>query len=236
MGNKINIPQWQWDEMRQIGTDYADTDEVGVYDKRMASFRDVDAENAGILDTLNLAAGAAVLEIGCGTGRFARYAASAGLTVYAADISEIMLEYLRCKVKEQGLPHIHTVHAGFLTMDFPPASFDAVVSVAALHHLPDLWKLVALRKIAHVLKPGGQFLLRDVVFTAADNQESQESFVKFIDSFGELIRPGAIGHVRQEYSTYDWIMEGLLKRAGFEIVHTGKVSEGFALYHCKKIS
>ena len=76
---------WLWDEMRQVGTDYADLAEVEAYDARMGAFRDIDGENRETLDLLAVAPGAAVLEIGCGTGRFARAAAAAGMVVTAVD-------------------------------------------------------------------------------------------------------------------------------------------------------
>jgi ubiquinone/menaquinone biosynthesis C-methylase UbiE len=195
---------WQWDEMRQIGTDYADLAEVEIYDNRMASFRDVDGENRDMLGMLALPAGSDVLEIGCGTGRFSRAAAAAGHKVTAVDVSAIMLEYVRAKAEQERLSVIKTCHCGFLTMDFPAASFDAVVSGAALHHLPDVWKFVALRNIARVLKTDGQFILRDVVFDLKKDEAPQECFVRFINSFNDKVRPGAIGHVSKEYSTYTW--------------------------------
>ena len=34
----------------------------------------------------------------------------------------------------------------------------------ALHHLPDLWKVVALGRMAALLVPGGVLFLRDLVF------------------------------------------------------------------------
>jgi SAM-dependent methyltransferase len=39
-----------------------------------------------------------------------------------------------------------------------------VYSRNALHHLPDVWKAVALRRIADMLRPGGAFVLRDTVY------------------------------------------------------------------------
>ena len=160
---------WMWDEMRQVGTDYADWREVEAYDARMGAVRDVDGENREALDALGLAPGAAVLEIGCGTGRFARAAAAAGLAVTAADVSAVMLEYVRRRAGAENL-RITTLHAGFLTMAPADGTFDAAVSGVALHHLPDLWKLVALRNVARALKPGGRFLLRDVVFSPGPDE------------------------------------------------------------------
>lgn len=227
----MDRPDWQWNEIQQVGTDYADLAQVEIYDNRMGTFRDVNAENRQMLGMLNLPAGAAVLEIGCGTGRFARAAAAAGMKVTAIDVSPIMLEYVKKKAGDEGLPEIRTQHSGFLTMDLPEAVFDAAVSGAALHHLPDAWKFVALRNIARALGRGGQFILRDVVFSSAEEPETV--FERFSGAFPGM-RKEASRHVAQEFSTYDWIMEGLLERAGFEILSKANPNESFLVYHCRK--
>lgn len=226
-------PQWYWNEMQQVGTDYASVAEVDAYDRRMATFRDVDSENRTILGTLGLPPGASILEIGCGTGRFARMASSQGHAVTAVDVSKTMLDYVAAKAKEEGLPQIDLQQAGFLTMDTAPEIYDAVVSVAALHHLPDAWKYVALRRVHACLKPGGQFILRDVVFSSSQG-DPRVGFERFVDDYKEPMRAGAIGHVAREYSTYDWIMEGLLKRAGLAIDSAAEERASFWTYHCHK--
>jgi putative AdoMet-dependent methyltransferase len=229
----MNLADWQWNEMQQVGTDYADSNEVAAYDRRMTQFRDVDAENRGILAALQLAPGATVLEIGCGTGRFARAAAAAGLVVTAVDVSAVMLEYLTQQVQAEGLPEIAVQHAGFLTMDLPAAAFDAAVSGAALHHLPDAWKLVALRNVARALKPGGQFILRDVVFVVPAGDPPERCFERFAAAFPNM-RLEAARHVAREFSSYDWIIEGLLTRAGFCIESATQLGDSFIAYHCRK--
>ncbi len=229
----MNKPDWFWNEFQQVGTDYADLAEVNAYDERMGSFRDVNSENQEMLDALRLPPGAAVLEIGCGTGRFARAAAAAQMAVTAIDVSPIMLQYVAAKAKEEGLPRIAVQHAGFLTMDFPPSSFDAVVSGAALHHLPDAWKFVAIRNIARSLKVGGQFILRDVVFTLDRYDSPEACFEEFSAGFPAM-RKEAARHVAQEFSTFDWIIEGLFARTGFEILAKTNLGRSFMVYHAKK--
>ncbi len=219
--------------MQQVGTDYTDLKEIAAYDERMAAFRDVDAENRALLGLLALPSGASVLEIGCGTGRFARAAAAAGLAVTAVDVSAAMLEYVAKKSEDDGLPKIATQHAGFLTMDLPAGTFNAAVSGAALHHLPDAWKFVALRNIARALKPAGQLILYDVVFSLKPGDRPEACFERFATAYPGM-RLEAARHVAKEFSTYDWIMEGLLTRSGFEILSTDRRSENFALFHCRK--
>ena len=224
---------WLWNEMQQVGTDYADITQVEAYDARMGAFRDVDGENHEMLSLLGLPVGAAILEIGCGTGRFSRAATAQGFTVTAIDVSPVMLDYVQHKAAAEGPGIITTLRAGFLTMDFPDNSFDAVVSGAALHHLPDLWKLVALHNINRTLKSDGQFILRDVVF-ALDNDEAPECCFERFANFFPHMRKEAARHIAQEFSTYDWIMEGLLKRAGFDICSKTNSGESFIVYHCTK--
>jgi 2-polyprenyl-3-methyl-5-hydroxy-6-metoxy-1,4-benzoquinol methylase len=228
----MDTPQWQWNEIQQVGTDYADVAEVEAYDRRMATFRDVDSENRTVLETLSLSPGAAVLEIGCGTGRFARMAAAQGHEVTALDVSQAMLNYVAAQAKAESL-RIAVQHAGFLTMQVAPNHYDAVVSVAALHHLPDVWKYAALRRIHRCLRPGGQFILRDVVFAPGDD-DLNACLERFVDSCPEALRSGAIGHVAKEYSTLGWIMEGLLTRAGLTILSARQEGESFMVYHCRK--
>ena len=42
-------------------------------------------------------------------------------------------------------------------------------------------------------------------------------------------------HIREEYSTYGWIMEGLLARAGFRIDAKTEHEGVYARYTCTKV-
>lgn len=209
-------PAWQWNEIKQVGTDYADVAEVERYERRMSEFRDLAAEDAAILDALALPTGSRILEIGTGTGHFARAAAGAGCRVTALDVSPAMLEYAAKRAAAEGLAGIEFRHAGFLTFAAAPATFDAAVSVAVLHHLPDVWKAVALSNVHRALKPGGRFLLCDVVFSSRGS-DLRSQFDTFIGAMPPSLHDGTIVHIAKEYSTLDWIMEGLLTQAGFAI-------------------
>ena len=227
-------PTWQWNEIQQVGTDYSDAGEVERYEQRMGEFRDLPAEDAAILDALALAKGARILEIGTGTGHFARAAAKAGYRVTALDVSPAMLRYAEDRAKADGLSGIEFRQGGFLTLSAAPATFDAAVSAAALHHLPDLWKAVALANIHRALKPGGRFLLCDVVFSSADC-DPRGQFESFLAGMPTALRDGAVVHVAREYSTLDWIMEGLLTRAGFAIEGVVDAQAPLIQYRCTAV-
>ena len=99
----------------------------------------------------------------------------------------------------------------------------------ALHHLPDVWKMVALEKIFSSLKAGGFFYLLDVVFDWG-NGSPEEYFQRIIESEFEA-RPNLSRHISQEFSTTGWIMTGLLTRAGF-IIESDVQSRGFLRSYC----
>ena len=223
---------WRWDDMRQVGTDYADIGEVERYDRRMAEWRDVDSENASILAALSLPSGSSILEIGAGTGRFAIAAASAGHIVSAVDISPMMLRYIARRATLLGLS-IDCVHAGFLEFPDAPDQYDAVVSCAAMHHLPDIWKTVAVERIAKVLKPGGQFILRDIFFDWEPGAHAN-CFNGFVDGFPETTQAPAARHIANEYSTHSWIMTGILERAGFSVLTIRAEDHSLKEFHCRK--
>jgi putative AdoMet-dependent methyltransferase len=220
-----SMPEWQWDEFRQVGTDYADAAEVERYEQRMGQFRNIAAEDADILTELALTPPSRILEIGTGTGHFARCAGKAGHHVAAVDVSPAMLDYARARASADGLAQVQFHHAGFLNLPFDPSSFDAAVTVAALHHLPDVWKAVALANIHRVLKPGGRLVLRDIAFSWSHADHSS-CFDAFVESCPASMRHEAQRHIAKEYSTLDWIMLGLLEHAGFRrisVQHDGSM-------------
>lgn len=228
MKMRKKTPPWQWNEFQQIGTDYASEEEVAMYDRRMRKIRDIDAENAGMLDFLRLPSDGAVLEIGTGTGAFLRTAAKRCARAAGIDISEVMLQYARSRADEEKLQNLELSRAGFLTHTFVPETFDGVVSGLAFHHLPDVWKAVALERIHRILKPGGRLVLLDVVFDW--KSEAPEAYFERIVSAAGESRPNFIRHIAQEYSTLAWIMEGLLTRAGFAIEQKRTAGDFLMLY------
>ena len=229
-------PKWFYDEYKNSGVDYTNPEQVAVYDKRHQRFRDYKQFAEAIIDRLNLGPKATVIDLGSGTGAFVLNASSLD-KVYAVDVSEAMLAYTRQKAEQAGISNVVFCKGGFLTYEHPDAPVDAVVSSAALHHLPDMWKWAGLLNVSKMLKVGGKFYLFDVVFpTAADYASYYEDWVStFTEKVGMEFADEVETHIRNEYSTFDWIMEGLLRRAGFHI-DSADYTDGFgATYLCTKI-
>ena len=230
-------PKWQYDEMKHCGVDYSNHAQVEVYDKRHQRFRDYEKEGQVIIDTLALDADDIVIDIGCGTGAFTLYAAKSCKKIYAVDVSKAMLDYTSQKAQKAGLDNIEFCHGGFLTYEHRAKPVDAIVSGAALHHLPDFWKLIALRRLAAILKAGGKLHLFDVVFSfdIADYKFRLDEWVSStVEKVGPEIAAEVEITVRDEYGTFDWVMKGLLERAGFKIEKSDYIDGFVAGYLCTK--
>jgi SAM-dependent methyltransferase len=163
-----------------------------------------------------------LIDFGAGTGTFAVAAASVCERVIAVDVSPAMVDALRTKVLERRATNVECIRAGFLSYEHTGPAVDVVYTRNALHHLPDLWKGIALERIAAVLKPGGILRLRDLVFSF-DLQDAGRRIDEWLDA-AAVERPDEgwtreelQTHLREEYSTYSWLLEPLLEHAGFEI-------------------
>lgn len=237
--NKLmnKLPKWYYNEMKSSGVDYSSISEVQAYDDRMSKIRDLEKECRDIINDLSLSPSSTILEIGAGTGSFAVEAAKHYSRVIAVDVSAKMIEFAMKKASRKGIRNIQFEQAGFLTYEHKSEPLDAVVSQLALHHLPDFWKLIALKRIYRILKDSGKLYLRDIVFSF-NTDDYQTFFDQWVDGLrrvaGEEVAVDTEISIRDEYYTLDWIMEGLLSRAGFTIKKS-EYTEGFmAVYLCEK--
>jgi 2-polyprenyl-3-methyl-5-hydroxy-6-metoxy-1,4-benzoquinol methylase len=99
-------------------------------------------------------AGGTVLDLGCGSGvPVARSLADAGYRVTGIDISEVQVRRARERV-----PQAEFIQVDATAASFDDASFDAVVSLYALIHIPLSEQPPLLHKVATWLRPGGWFV------------------------------------------------------------------------------
>jgi SAM-dependent methyltransferase len=156
--------------------------------------------------------------------------------VVAVDVSPAMVAATRDKVEALGVSNVECVQAGFLSYEHRAAQADAVYSRNALHHLPDFWKAVALERIASMLRPGGVLRLRDIVFSF-DARDAEAHIARWLENAGRWSRAELEEHLRDEHSTFSWLLEPMLERAGFEIVEAEyDARRVFARYVCVKAS
>lgn len=227
-------PIWQWDESIQRGTDYASAAEVRAYDQRMAALRDVSAESERILALLELSPDDVLLEVGTGTGAFARAAARRCATVIALDVSPTMLAYAAQRTREEQVDNVAFREAGFLTYEHQGEPLAAVVSQLALHHLPDPWKLLGLRRLGSFMRPGGRLFLTDVVLPDVAADDPDAYFAELIARMPEDFGGHMARHFSGEFSTFDWAMREILRRAGFVIEEADRSDAFLTRYLCRR--
>src|SRR5512136_668664 len=102
-----------------------------------------------------------ILDAGCGTGRLLRKARIRypGARLIGVDPAEGMIEKAR-----QMLPDAAFSVGSAEALPLPDASVDLAVSTISYHHWKDQEQ--GVREIRRVLRPGGQFLLADMVLPA----------------------------------------------------------------------
>ena len=108
-------------------------------------------------EILNLQPGERALIVGAGTGLDLDFI-PAGVEVAAIDITPAMIERLRKRAARLGLPVDARVMDG-QALEYPDASFDAVVLHLILAVIPD--PVCCVRETARVLKRGGRAIIFD---------------------------------------------------------------------------
>ena len=99
-----------------------------------------------------------VLDIGCGAGEFARLLAHRADRVVAIDLSPNMIKV--AKQRSRRFANIEFQVADVWQWEFPVEQFDAIASIATLHHLPIEPLLLKLKA---ALKPGGMLAILDLL-------------------------------------------------------------------------
>ena len=203
---------WYYTQRRRVGLDTA---VASIYDRH----DDCDVRARQALTMLGVQRGWRVADIGCGNGVLACEAALLGAEVDAIDISPAMLALADIYARDRKA-RIRTQPAGLLSFAYQPNSYDLIVSEFTLHHLPDFWKAVALSRIYNALKPGANFYLRDIVFVSMPDgtERDVEGWAEFSTKNHDFERDSVMTHMRDEYSTFGWVMERMLTEVGFTLV------------------
>lgn len=162
-----------------------------------------------------------VVDLGCGYGAFARWAAEQGAAaVHALDLSEQML--LRARELTGPSVVVTYTRADLDTLDLPEAAYDVAYSALVLHYLDDLPRFLAT--VHGALRPGGRFVLtcEHPVYTAPTEagwieREGRRTWP--LDRYGEegerardWLAPG----VRKQHRTLATLLNSFLD-AGFVV-------------------
>lgn len=155
-GSRPNVFSWE-DRVREVVSSNSDLETwAGHLDFRLDELRLI-AESVGIEDYGDL------LEIGCGNALGSAYFANRARKVVATDLPQvdhqahaIGLGRAHGLIEALGARNVSVMGCSALELPFADRSFDAVLSIYSLEHLPR--QPLALREMRRVLRPGGRLI------------------------------------------------------------------------------
>ncbi|SNY61027.1 class I SAM-dependent methyltransferase [Enterobacter sp. CC120223-11] len=135
---------------------------------------------------------ARVLDLGCGAGHASFVAAANVASVTAYDLSAQMLDVVKQAAKDKGLNNIITAQGYAEILPFDDAAYDVVISRYSAHHWHDVGQ--ALREVKRVLKPGGIFIMMDIM---SPGHPLRDIWLQTVEALRDT------SHVRN-YSSGEW--------------------------------
>ena len=174
------------------------------------------AKYASMVDQMGVKPGDHVLEIGCGWGGFAEYAAKErGLKVTGLTISKEQLDYANKRIKSKGLSD----KVNFKLQDYRDETgvYDGVASIEMFEAVGEKYWPVYFDKIKQCLKPGKQATLQIITIQDArwDVYRKSVDFIqKYIFPGGMLPSPSVL---RQE-----------IHRAGLSVQHSIEFGKSYS--------
>jgi len=158
-----------------------------------------EAKYRRMLELVDARPGDLVLEIGCGWGGFAEYAASRGVRVHGLTLSHQQLAYARERIKSAGLDGM----AEFELTDYRQmrGQFDHIVSIEMLEAVGEDYWPIYFNQLQRLLKPGGRVAIQSIVIDD-DLFERYRQGTDFIQQYifpgGMLPSPGRLQQVAQQ--------------------------------------
>jgi cyclopropane-fatty-acyl-phospholipid synthase len=159
-----------------------------------------DAKYAALARNMGLEPSHSVLEIGCGWGGFAEYAAAQiGAKVTGVTISQAQYEYARQRVFDQGLAE----RAEIRLMDYRDVQgrFDRVASIEMFEAVGEAYWPTYFAKVRDLLQPGGRAGLQIITI----HDDLFEDYKRQADFIQKYIFPGGMlpSEVRLRKETAD---------------------------------
>lgn len=227
---------WFLDELAHAGAEHLDPAFVAAYDEKQG--HPDPSDDIAAFTAHGLGTDSTVIDLAAGTGQFAVPAATHFGEVIAVDPSGAMRAALRARADREGAGNLRVEAGGFLRWS-PREPADGLFTRNGLHQLPDFWKALALRRIAGMLRPGGLFRVRDLIY----DFDPDDAPVVFEQWFAHAATDPSKGyteedyrlHIRTEHSTFRWLFEPMLERAGFEIEDAGFRGRLYGAYTCVKL-
>ncbi len=164
-----------------------------------------------------------VLDLGCGDGTFLSIAAAKTARATGVDLSPTQLEVTRQKLA--AFPNTEVIASSFEDLDLPAQSFTKISIRKAIHHLTEEQKEVLCAKVFNWLKPGGIFIIEDMITMFDINTKTsrralveKEAALFYGAQKWEMMREAFFTTLEKELPTDIARMTNYLLKAGFNIL------------------
>ena len=207
MENSENEKTWNFDSWAER------------YDRVVASdseqyYAQYDKVLDSVVELANLASGKRVLDIGTGTGNLAMRCLAWRVEVIGLDPSELMLNQAREKIGCNPGAEFHQVDEPFLHIPYPNSYFDAVISTYAYHHVQHRLRIGSVREMIRVLKPGGRWVLGDLIFENKPAEENafreyrwlEKEYFARVDDLREVFAELGMALNSQQFTPVTWVL------------------------------
>ena len=164
----------------------------GTYDLETAQ----EKKYQRILDRLDARPGDQILEIGCGWGGFAEYAARQGYVVTGITLSRQQLDYARKRISTAGLDD----RVILKLMDYRDidGQFDHIVSIEMIEAVGQSYWKGYFDQLKKSLKPGGSIVIQSITIREDMFEEYRKNSGGFIQKY---IFPGGMLPTKEQLKT-----------------------------------
>lgn len=172
-----------------------------------------------ILDLADLQPGAAILDVGCGTGTLLLAAAERvgpSAALHGLEPAAEMVVHAQRKAEARGIS-LQIIEGSADSLPYPSGSFDTVFCTLVLHHLPGSMQSVAIREMRRVLRPEGRVVIVDL--------RRSRSLAKAITAAMSLV--SLLHNLSPSTSRFDVLaFEPLMTELGFEVTAGHSIGSG----------
>ncbi|WP_130836614.1 class I SAM-dependent methyltransferase [Lachnoclostridium sp. Marseille-P6806] len=143
----------------------------------------------GIAEYVNVPAGGALLDVGCGSGALTIACAKrnpaaviTGLDRWGKDYASFSRELCERNAEAESVTNTRFVQGDAVSLNFPDESFDAVASNYVYHNIPSKNRQELLLEALRILKKGGTFAIHDIF--SKSKYGDMDAFVEKLKDMG----------------------------------------------------
>ena len=190
----------------------------------------------------DIRSGAAVVDVGAGTGDLAFAAAARGARVVALDLSAGMLAVLLSRDRrgtDAQRERIHSLVGSAESLPLPDASVDRIITGFTVRNVADLGR--ALAEFRRVLRPAGRVVVLEL------SHPPSPAFARLYSFYLERILPATAMLLGGDREAYRYLprslrsfpdaerLAAMLRQAGFARVTYERLTFGIAVIHIAEV-